>query len=87
MTLHIVEIRGRSMWWTWMIRDSAGVLLEESRTQFRSAEAAELQGRNRIAQSVWSAASPVRPPLFFCSGGHAFCLTRSGEIPLTPKLF
>ena len=50
MTLHIVEIRGRSMWWTWMIRDSAGVLLEESRTQFRSAEAAELQGRSRIAE-------------------------------------
>jgi len=50
MTLHIVEIRGRAMWWTWMIRDSAGVLLEESRTQFRSAEAAELQGRTRIAE-------------------------------------
>ena len=50
MTLHIVEIRGRSMWWTWMIRDSEGVVLEESRTQFRSAEAAELQGKNRIAE-------------------------------------
>jgi len=50
MTLHIVEIRGRSLWWTWMIRDSEGVLLEESRTQFRSAEAAELQGKSRIAE-------------------------------------
>ena len=50
MTLHIVEIRGRVMWWTWMIRDSQGVLLEESRTQFRSAEAAESQGRTRIAE-------------------------------------
>ena len=50
MTLHLVEIRGRSMWWTWMIRDSQGVVLEESRTQFRSAEAAELQGRTRIAE-------------------------------------
>ncbi len=36
MTLHIVEIRGR-------------LLVEESRTQFRSAAAAELQGRARIA--------------------------------------
>ena len=50
MTLHIVEIRGRVMWWTWMIRDSQGVLLEESRTQFRSAEAAESQGKTRIAE-------------------------------------
>jgi len=49
MTLHIVEIRGRLMWWTWVIRDNAGVLVEESRTQFRSAAAAELQGRARIA--------------------------------------
>src|SRR5438552_9315471 len=49
MTLHIVEIRGRSMWWTWVIRDDTGVLVEESRTQFRSAAAAESQGRARIA--------------------------------------
>ena len=49
VTLHIVEIRGRSMWWTWVIRDSAGVLVEESRTQFRSAAAAESEGRARIA--------------------------------------
>ena len=49
VTLHIVEIRGRAMWWTWVIRDNAGVLVEESRTQFRSAAAAELQGRARIA--------------------------------------
>jgi hypothetical protein len=49
VTLHIVEIRGRSMWWTWVIRDSTGVLVEESRTQFRSAAEAELRGRARIA--------------------------------------
>ena len=49
MTLQIVEIRGRAVWWTWVIRDSAGVLVEESQTQFRSAAAAELQGRVRIA--------------------------------------
>jgi hypothetical protein len=47
VTLHIVEIRGRSLWWTWVIPDS-GVLVEESLTQFRSAAAAELQGRARI---------------------------------------
>jgi hypothetical protein len=47
--LHIVEIRGRSPWWTWVIRDSAGVLVEESLTQFRSAADAELKGRARIA--------------------------------------
>jgi len=49
VTLHIVEIRGRAMWWTWVIRDSTGILVEESRTQFRSPAAAELQGRARIA--------------------------------------
>jgi hypothetical protein len=49
VTLHIVEIRGRAMWWTWVIRDSTGVLVEESRTQFRSAAEAELRGRARIA--------------------------------------
>jgi hypothetical protein len=48
VTLHIVEIRGRTPWWTWVIRDSAGVLIEESLTQFRSAAAAELKGRARI---------------------------------------
>ena len=50
VTLHLVEVRGRVMWWSWVIRDSAGVQLEESRTQFRSAEAAELEGRARIAE-------------------------------------
>ena len=50
MKLEVVEVRGRVMWWTWMIRDSGGVLMEESKTQFRSAEAAEQQGRSRIAE-------------------------------------
>jgi hypothetical protein len=48
VTLHIVEIRGRSPWWIWVIRDSTGGLVEESKTQFRSAVAAELKGRARI---------------------------------------
>ena len=38
------------MWWTWVIRDNAGLLVEESRTQFRSAAAADLEGRARIAE-------------------------------------
>jgi len=38
------------MWWVWTIRDSAGALVEESRTQFRSAKDAEVQGRARIAE-------------------------------------
>jgi hypothetical protein len=50
MTLHIVEIRGRSPWWTWLIRDRTGVLVEESMIQFRSAVAAEQTGRARIEE-------------------------------------
>jgi hypothetical protein len=50
MTLHLVAVRGRSTWWMWTIRDSTGVLVEESKTQFLSAAAAELQGRARIAE-------------------------------------
>jgi hypothetical protein len=50
MKLHLVEIRGRSTWWVWTIRDSAGVLVEESTTQYLSAAAAESQGRARIAE-------------------------------------
>ena len=50
MTVHIVAVRGHSMWWVWTIRDNAGVLVEESRTQFRSAADAESQGRARIAE-------------------------------------
>jgi len=34
----------------WTIRDSTGVLVEESKTQFLSAAAAESQGRARIAE-------------------------------------
>jgi hypothetical protein len=50
MTLHLVAVRGRSTWWVWTIRDSTGVLVEESKMQFLSAAAAELQGRARIAE-------------------------------------
>jgi len=50
MTLHLVQVRGRLTWWMWTIRDSTGVLVEESKTQFLSAAAAELQGRARIAE-------------------------------------
>ncbi len=50
MTLHLVAVRGHSMWWVWAIRDKAGALVEESTTQFRSAAAAEVHGRARIAE-------------------------------------
>lgn len=50
MTLDIVAVRGHSTWWIWMIRDKAGVVVEESTTQFRSAAAAEVEGRARIAE-------------------------------------
>jgi len=50
MTLQIVAVRGHSTWWIWAIRDTAGALIEESRTQFRSAAAAEVQGRARISE-------------------------------------
>ena len=50
MTLHIVAVRGHSTWWIWAIRDKVGALVEQSTTQFRSAAAAEIQGRTRIAQ-------------------------------------
>lgn len=50
MTLHIVAVRGHSTWWVWVIRDEAGVLIEASTTQFRSAAAAESEGSGRIAE-------------------------------------
>jgi len=50
MTLDVVAVRGHSTWWVWAIRDKHGALVEESRTQFRSAAAAELEGRARIAE-------------------------------------
>lgn len=50
MTLHVVATRGHATWWVWAIRDEAGALVEESTLQFRSAAAAEAQGRARIAE-------------------------------------
>ena len=49
MTLHLESVQGRSTWWVWTIRNTAGVLIEQSTIQFRSAEAAEVQGRARLA--------------------------------------
>jgi hypothetical protein len=49
MTLHIDAVKGHSTWWMWAIRDTAGVVVEESATQFRSAAAAEAHGRARLA--------------------------------------
>lgn len=50
MTLDVVAVRGHSTWWVWAIRDKQGALIEESTTQFRSAAAAESEGRARIAE-------------------------------------
>jgi hypothetical protein len=49
MTLHVEAVQGRSTWWVWTIRSTAGVLIEQSTMQFRSAEAAEVNGRERLA--------------------------------------
>ncbi len=59
MTLHIVATRGHSTWWIWTIRDKTGALIEESTTQFRSAAAAEAEGRARIAE--FQARRPAPP--------------------------
>jgi hypothetical protein len=49
MTLHLEAVQGRSTWWVWTIRNTAGVLIEQSTMQFRSAEAAEVNGQARLA--------------------------------------
>lgn len=50
MKLDIVAIQGYATWWIWVIRDTAGVVVEKSTMQFRSATTAESKGRDRIAQ-------------------------------------
>jgi len=50
MTLHIEATRGHSTWWIWVIRDGAGAFVEASTIQFRSAAAADAQGRARLAR-------------------------------------
>ena len=50
MTLDVVAVQGHSTWWVWVIRDTAGVLVEQSTIQFRSAATAESRGRARMAQ-------------------------------------
>jgi hypothetical protein len=49
MTLHLEAVQGRATWWVWTIRNTAGVLIEQSTMQFRSAEAAEVNGQARLA--------------------------------------
>jgi hypothetical protein len=50
MTLQIVSVQGYATWWTWTIRSAAGVLMEQSTMQFRSAAAAEATGRTRLTE-------------------------------------
>jgi hypothetical protein len=48
MTLHLESIQGRTTWWVWVIRNLAGVVVEQSTMQFRSAQAAQAHGRARL---------------------------------------
>lgn len=50
MKLEITAASGHAAWWVWTIRDDAGALVEASTTQFRSAGAAETQGRARMGE-------------------------------------
>jgi len=50
MTLDVIAVAGRLTWWSWVIRDSGGGVVEESRTQFQIRSAAEADGRGRLAQ-------------------------------------
>ena len=50
MILQIVAVQGFATWWKWTIRSAAGVLMEQSTMQFRSAVAAEARGRTRLAE-------------------------------------
>jgi hypothetical protein len=49
MTLDVIAVQGRVTWWSWVIRDSGGVV-EESRTQFQIRSAAEADGQVRLAE-------------------------------------
>jgi len=48
--LQVVAVQGYATWWKWTIRSPAGVLLEQSTMQFRSAAAAEALGQTRLAE-------------------------------------
>jgi len=50
MIVQIVAVQGYATWWKWTIRSSAGVLIEQSAMQFRSAAAAEARGRTRLVE-------------------------------------
>lgn len=49
LTLTVVAASGHAAWWTWVLRDDGGALVEASSTQFRVAADAETHGRARIA--------------------------------------
>ena len=50
MIMQIVAVQGFATWWKWTIRSAAGVLMEQSAMQFRSAATAEARGRTRLAE-------------------------------------
>jgi len=50
MILQTEAVQGYATWWKWTIRTSAGVLIEQSTMQFRSAATAEERGRTRLVE-------------------------------------
>ena len=50
MILKTEAVQGYATWWKWTIRTPAGVLIEQSTMQFRSAATAEERGRTRLVE-------------------------------------
>ena len=50
MILQIEAVQGYATWWKWTIRSAAGVLVEQSTMQFRSAVTAKAQGQARLVE-------------------------------------
>jgi hypothetical protein len=49
LSLTVVPASGHAAWWTWVIRDDVGALVEASSTHFRVAADAEKHGAARLA--------------------------------------
>jgi hypothetical protein len=50
MIVQTEAVQGYATWWKWTIRTPAGVLIEQSTMQFRSAATAEARGQARLAE-------------------------------------
>ena len=62
MTLDLVQVRGRSIWWTWTIQDDTGAVVEQSMTQYLSEAAARSNGLSRMAELEKRRPSKTAPP-------------------------